>query len=294
MYCSNGKATTPQNTNVFMDYPRPDEESLPELFELLDETVEDVERILRRHFEIREQDGHEVIVFEDAEVEDFHRTICDETDAMVAFYMKLTGLTRRVFARKYGIDGVDRIKNLSDDGVRESEKTQALAEAAHSLMPDQLYLETALYAFYKMWEVNQRRNIRRQYEDVILNRLREEGYPATKNEKLKGKPDIVIPDDGSLEVLGEVRAIDIDDFQKRAKNFRDEAEAAKRNYPGTKFVVVAEMPEHQLARRREELRETILEGQIDFVVFQDEMDELFDTLDEWDVTRERVQSELPS
>lgn len=277
-----------------MDYPKPDEDSLPELFDLLDKTVNDVERVLRKHFEIEEQDGHEVILFSEAEVKDYHNTICEETDAMVPFYMKLTGLTRRVFARKYGIDGVDRVKTLSDEGVRESEKTHALADAAHTLMPEEMYLETALYTFYKMWEVNQRRNIRRQYEDVILERLRDKGYPAVKDETLDGKPDIAIPENGPLEVLGEVRSIDIDDFQKRAKNFKDEAREAQQNYPGTRFVVVAEMPEHQLERRREGLRETILEGEIDLVVFQDEMDELFDTLDEWDVTRETIQSELPT
>lgn len=289
-----GKATNHQFADVSMDYPKPDEDSLPELFELLDESVEDVERILRRYFEIEDRDGHEVVVFGEADVEDYHEALCDETEEMVAFTMKVTGLTRRVFARKYGIDGVDRVKNLSPEGVRESEKTQKLAEAAHEQMPEEMYLETALYTFYKKWEVSRRRKLRRQYEDVILERLREEGYPAVKDETLDGKPDIAIPGDGPLEVLGEVRAIDIDDFQKRAKNFRDEAKAAKRNYPGTKFIVVAEMPEHQLARRREELRETILSGEVDFVAFQDEMDDLFDTLEEWDVTKEAVQSELPT
>lgn len=128
---------------------------------------------------------------------------------------------------------------------------------------------------------------------MILERLRDEGYAAAKDEKIPGKPDIAIPVTGPpYEVLGEVRAIDIDDFQKRAKNFRDEAAAARGNFPEAKFVAVAKMPMHQLDRRREELRSGVEAGNIDLVVFQDEIDVLFDAFEEWGVRKRPEQTTL--
>lgn len=275
-----------------MDFPKPDEDLLPNLFEHLDEEVEIVEETLRKHFNVEDRDGHEILVFSDATQQDYLDALYEKPKTMVPFFMKLTGLARRVFARVYGVDHIDRIKGWEEKDLRETEEGRMLATAAKELMPDKMYLETALFSFYKMWEGDKRRTFRREYEYVILESLREKGYPARKDERIKGKPDIAIPGTEPFEVLGEVRAIDIDDFQKRAKNFRDEASVAKQNFPGTYFIVVAEMPKHQLKRRREELREGLEAGNIDLVVFQDEMDLLFKKLSQWDVTKEPKQTTL--
>ena len=273
-----------------MDYPKPDKDLLPNLFEHLDEEVVTVEKTLRSNFTIEDRDGHEVIVFGDADQDDYLEALYENPETMVPFFMKLTGLARRVFARVYGIDHIDQMKGWEQKDLRHTEKGQTMAEAADQLLPDEMYLETALFSFYKMWEADKRRTFRREFEAVILERLRDEGYPAKKDEKIKGKPDIAIPATPPYTVLGEVRAIDIDDFQKRAKNFRDEATEAKENYPNAYFVAIAEMPKHQLERRREELRDGVEAGNIDLVVFQDEMDLLFDTLDKWGIEKQPQQT----
>lgn len=275
-----------------MDYPQPDQNLLPKLYEHLDSQVEIVERTLRQHFNVESSSGHEVILFEEASQEDYLEALYEEPEAMVPLFMKLTGLTRRVFGRVYGIEHIDGIKKWKTKDLRETEKGQTFAEAVRDLMPEKLYLETVLYMFYKFWETDRRRSFRRDYEEVILERLQEVGYPAVKDETIKGKPDIAIPRSEPYEVLGEVRAIDIDDFQKRAKNFRDEAESAKDRYPNTRFVAVAKMPKHQLDRRREELRSGLEAGNIDLVVFQDEMHIFFDRLATWGVSKEPIQSTL--
>lgn len=275
-----------------MDYPQPDKNLLPNLFSHLDESVSTLERILRNHFRIDDRGGHEIIVWRDAHKQDYLDALYANPEIMVPAMMKITGLTRRVFARVYGIDHVDNIKNWSTKDFRETERGKALAKAIHDLMPEQMYLETALYVFYKSWENDKRRTFRRDYEEVILERLRDVGYPATKDESIEGKPDIAIPDTKPYEVLGEVRAVDIDDFQKRAKNFRDEAALAHDNYPDARFVVVAKMPKHQLDRRREELREGLEKGHIDLVIFQDEMHIFFDRLATWGIEKKPVQTTL--
>lgn len=276
-----------------MDFPQPDVDLLPDLFDYLDEQVETVESTLREHFTIEDREGHEIIVFADATEQDFLNALYAESELMVPFFMKLTGLTRRVFARVYGIDHIDQMKGWSQKDLRDTEKGQTFAEACNELLPGEMYLETALFSFYKSWEADKRRTFRREYESVILDRLRDAGYAAAKDETIEGKPDIVIPVTGPpYEVLGEVRAIDIDDFQKRAKNFRDEAVVAKENFPDAKFVAVAKMPKHQLERRREDLREGLEAGNINLVVFQDEMDVLFDTFKEWGVEKRPEQTTL--
>jgi hypothetical protein len=212
---------------------------------------------------------------------------------MVPFFMKITGLTRRVFASREGIDHIDLMKGWSQKDLRETEKGQTFAETCYKLMPPEMYLETALFSFYKSWEADKRRSFKRKYESIILERLRDNGYAAAKDEKIEGKPDIAIPVTGPpYDVLGEVRAIDIDDYQKRAKNFRDEATAAKENFPDAKFVAVAKMPKHQLDRRREELRDGVEAGNIDLVVFHDEIELLFDTLEDWGVEKTPQQTTL--
>jgi len=45
------------------------------------------------------------------------------------------------------------------------------------------------------------------------------------------------------------------------------------------------MPKHQLDRRREELRDGVEAGNIDLVVFHDEIELLFDTLEDWGVEK---------
>lgn len=137
-----------------MDVPKPDINLLPDLFEYLDKQAETVEVTLRENFTIEDRDGHEIIVFEDATRENYLNALYEESEVMVPFFMKLTGLTRRVFARREGIDHIDLMKGWSQKGLRETEKGQTFAKACKELMPPEMYLETALFSFYKSWEVD--------------------------------------------------------------------------------------------------------------------------------------------
>ncbi len=276
-----------------MDYPKPGADLLPNLYDHLDQQVEIAEHVLRAHFEIEARDGHEIILFCQSTTQNYLDAMYDEPETMVPFFMKMTGLTRRVFGRVYGIGHVDHIKKWSQKDLRKTERGQALADAVDSLMPPEMYLETALYTFYKMWEKDKRPSFRREYENVVIDQIQRAGYSVTKDEKIFGKPDLAIPSSPPYEVLGEVRSLDMDDFQKRVKNFKSEAQAAKRNYPKARFIVVAKIPQHQLEEKRENLRRMIIDtGDIDLVIFHDEMDKLFDTLSRWGVPKQSVQSKL--
>lgn len=146
-----------------------------------------------------------------------------------------------------------------------------------------------LFAFVKMWENDQRRHERAKYEEYVREYLEEHGYPNFKGNTLPGEPDFVVPTEQPYEVVGEVRVIQQRDQQKRFKEFGSEARAAAENFPGAKFVAVANVTQFNLRERREELREEVHRASaatIDAVVFQDELDRLVDHLNEWGVIRE--------
>jgi len=155
------------------------------------------------------------------------------------------------------------------------------------ILPDEMYVETALYTFYQMAENDQRRHVRSNYEDVLLEELRERGIPVKKDESLPGKPDLVIPDSPPHTVLGEVRALHSKDYQKRVKNFDSEARNAKEQFPDAHFIVVAKFPPHQIEAEGEELRQGIKHANdnIDSVYFDGEIDEFVEQLEAWGVER---------
>jgi len=72
-------------------------------FRLPRRTSGDRREHVREHFTIENRDGHEIIVFEDATEQDY-LALYEESEVMVPFFMKITGLTRRVFASREGID----------------------------------------------------------------------------------------------------------------------------------------------------------------------------------------------
>lgn len=270
-----------------MEYPKASEGILPGVYDLLDDHVARVELTLPQYFEIEERGEAEVIQFGRADESDFLEAMYTDPEVMVPFFMKLAGIPTREFERVYGVADVDRIKDWSTKDLRESERGRELADALDDLLPDELYLETALYTFYMMWENDQRRHQRGSYEVVVREYLEDNGVPVKKDERLAGKPDFVIPKKHPYRVIGEVRALHRRDFRKRNKNFDSEATKAKENFPEAKFVVVARFPQNQIDNQRELLRSEVeqINEDIDAVFFPDEMEALIEQVEEWGVER---------
>ncbi|MDS0280930.1 hypothetical protein [Haloarcula onubensis] len=270
-----------------MEFPKASEGILPGVYDLLDDHIERVEEVLRNQFEIEERGDAEVILWGEASEQDFLEAMHEDALVMVPFFQKITGLPTREFERVYGIDGVDRIKGWSRKDLRKSERGQELADAVDDLLPAEMYLETALYSFYMLWENDQRRHERSDYEITVREYLEDQGISVKKDESIPGQPDLVIPKSSPYKVIGEVRALHRNDFRKRNKNFDSEATKAKANWPNAKFVVVAKFPQNQVDNSREELRGEVeaINSQIDAVFFPDEMDDFIEQLEDWDVNR---------
>ena len=270
-----------------MDYPKASIEILPEVYELLDDQVTRIETVLRGHFEVDERGEAEVIRWSAASQEDFAEAMFADPPVMVEFFKKISGLPSREFERVCGVDDLDRMKGWKQKDLRETERGKGFAGAMEDILPDEMYVETALYTFYQMAENDQRRHVRSNYEDVLLEELRERGIPVKKDESLPGKPDLVIPDSPPHTVLGEVRALHSKDYQKRVKNFDSEARNAKEQFPDAHFIVVAKFPPHQIEAEGEELRHGIKHANdnIDSVYFDGEIDEFVKQLEAWGVER---------
>lgn len=270
-----------------MEYPRTSEEELPTLYQELEEKMRGVKDTLPKFFDVEERGEVSVIHFGKADVTDFVRAMDTNNTAMVPFFMKISGYSDREFHRQHGVKSL-----LSYDGRKtsfvEDEDIQQFGQVLVKELPDEMYLETALYSFAKLYENDQRRFKRMKYEGEVLDFLRDQGYPATKQENIPGQPDLVIPESQPFDVIGEIRVYHERDELKRYKEFHDEAREARQNFPPAKFIVIANPGERAVEepQDRERLRGLIDSDDIDSVFFHDELVDLIDQLDEWDVTRQ--------
>jgi hypothetical protein len=272
-----------------MEFPKASEDLLPDLYEELDEAIDIAESAIRTHFSIKNVGEADAVLFGRATEDEFLEAMYEAPKVMVPFFMKISGLPSREFERVYGMKNVDAMKTWTQKDLRESKEGTIFAEALVQVLPDHLYLETCLYTFYQMWENDQRRHQRAKYEEVVRDRLEEAGFPNRKGEDLPGKPDVVLPQNKPFKVIGEVRDMHRKDFRKRNKNFDSEARRAKANFPDTRFVVIAKFPKHQIENNREGLREMVLDlnpESIDAVIFPDEFEELYESLEQWGIKRQ--------
>jgi len=274
-----------------INYPRASESELPELYDELDRMLETADVVLRERFSIESSEDVDYVIFDDATQQDFLDALWANSETMVPFFQKVSGLPDREFERQFGISGIgSKLRGRKTD-FRDEEHAQAFADALNELMPPRLSIETLLFAFVKLWENDQRRHYRARYEGKVLDQLTEEGFPAFKGNKLPGEPDIVIPDTEPYEVTGEVRVIQQKDRKKRFKEFGSEARSAEEHFPDAKFVVVANVGRLIEREDREDVREDIhtsAAADIDGIFFQDELDNLASQLSDWGVTRQQT------
>lgn len=275
-----------------IQYPKPNAEELPGLYDELDELLGDAETALRTHFIIETDTcGNERVVFGEATTSDFLNALWEDSHTLMPLFQKVTGLPDREFERLYGEKNIGNLRDRKTD-FRDEEKAVRFANALIGLLPNNLALETVLFTFVKMWESDQRRHKRGQYEEYVREHLAEHGYSNFKGNTLPGEPDFVIPTEEPYEIIGEVRVIQQRDQQKRFKEFGSEARAAAVNFSEAKFVAVASVTQFNIREQREKIREEVHKASaanIDAVVFQDELDRLIEQLNEWNITHDRLE-----
>jgi hypothetical protein len=263
------------------------------MYEDIDEMVQIAERELRTQFPITKS-PEERVQFGDADTDDFLAAIDANHEVMIALFQKIAGLPDREFERQYGVRGIGSRFRERKTSLQDVDDAKVFAEALTELLPDSLSMEAILYSFYKSWEGDQRRFYRMRYESEFLEFLNEEGFGAWKGNSLPGEPDIVIPDSGPYDVIGEIRVIQQKDKQKRFKEFRTEAHEAHENFDDIYFVVIANLGRQYLEDHgRETVRNEISKdgkSEIDGVFFHDEREELIQQLEDWDVARNPQQS----
>lgn len=268
-----------------MEYPTPNDEELPQLYDDLDERLETAEAVLRDHFPIETTGRHEEVVLSGVSETTYLDAMWDEPAVMVELFQNVTGLSDREFERLSGHANIGGLKERKTDFTDE-EKAEAFASAVREQLPESMYLETLLFTYQTVWQADHRRHYRRQYEETVREMLRDAGFGVIKDESLPGKPDFVVPAEPPFTAVGEVRVVVPRDYDKRFKEFGSEARKASESFPEAKFVAVANIPAYELDERRAELRAMVhdlAEAEIDAVVFQDEIDELVAKFERWNV-----------
>ncbi|WP_331232208.1 hypothetical protein [Natronorarus salvus] len=272
-----------------VEYPKPNLDELPELYTDLDHLLVDVEQTLREHFEVRTKNGVDMIFFGEADQDTYLEAIHADRDTMIPFFQKIAGVPDRELERLYGVANFNRFRTRKSDFYTEEEAI-IFANAMVDLLPDNLYLETPLYTFVKMWENDQRRHVRARYERDVREYLDSCGFSNFKGNSLPGEPDFVVPNTEPYEVIGEVRVIQPRDYKKRFKEFGSEARAAEIHFPNAKFVAVAHVGRQIERRNRAELRKMLYESsaaEIHAAFFQDELNLLVNKLEEWGISRSK-------
>lgn len=272
-----------------MDYPQTAADELSLLYEDIDEKVENIQRILPKHFEVRGKGLDARVYFGEAEVDDYVAAMDEDPDTMVRLFMKLSGYAKREFHRKHGVDDILGYAKRKTSFASE-EDIKIFGKVLAAEMPANLGMEAILFTFAKAHEDDQRRFFRQRYEKEVRQELRERGIPNDKREDIPGQPDFAIPPAEPFQVLGEVRVFHLQDGEKRFKEFGSEAREAKKNYDDIRFVVVANPPEVEIEddNDRKKLRKKIDNVDIDLVVFNDEMDDLVAHLQDWNVPQQRT------
>lgn len=271
-----------------MDYPQTSPEELPDLYKDLENKRSDVEGALLENFNTRETDEGIRIIFADATVEDYLQAMSDVNHALVPFFTKISGYSDREFQRKYGVQNFGSRFSSRKTAFTDSDEARVFAEMLEDEMPAEMWLETALYAFFKMYENDQRRFVRMRYEETVREHLRENGIPNRKGVDLPGQPDLAVPESDPYEVTGEVRVFHEMDSKKRYKEFRDEAREAAENFPDARFIIVCNPGEYIVRSDREEVREDIRGPEMDGVYFHDELNQMVSDLKGWGVTQQET------
>lgn len=276
-----------------MYYPRTSEEELPSLYEELDKRLETIEAALSERFPTAEtSDGYVRVQFAAANAEDFVEAMSDYSSVLVQFFMKVSGYSYREFHRQHGVKNILRFDGRKTP-FTDDEDALSFGEVLAEELPDEIFMETLLYSYAKLYENDQRRFVRMHYEKEVREWLTEQGIPNQNGEHLPGKPDVIIPESRPFKVTGEIRVYHPVDEDKRYKEFHDEAREAKENYPDAHFIVIANPGEEVVEdpHEREELREKIASEHIDAIFFHDELEtDLLETLENWGIQRQETLS----
>jgi hypothetical protein len=259
--------------------PRPSVEDIPELYRELDEMTRRIAEILTASSLYNA--GAQEVDFGKAASEDLVELISKDPEAMVPFFVMITGLSHRELKRR-GLGGVYSLRR-----TRNREKLKPLAELARSLLAHPLRLETVLYKFYKNWEEHQRRHWRgRRAENEVCEAVEARCRNAGKYVLLCGgkrrEIDCAVPRDKPFVAIN-VRVGVGEDRAKRIKEFATELKEVKEC--GVKhFVVVYFVPEHEKNKLEEIRAEFMREAPFDLVVLtREELELLVKKLREWGV-----------
>lgn len=268
------------------DYPRPNKQELPGLYAELDKLLLRVEKTIKK-LPKRFLDK-EIIRFGKIGEFELKKLISEDPEMMVKALTRVCGLTVRECSRLFGLKEVYRLcssKNWIPGGKDEN----LFIKIVMDLLPEEMCLETFLYTFYKMWEGDQRRHYRAKFEKEIRKFFRARGYNCEKITKPIEADAAIPPDDP--RVLIQTRVGVIRDLEKRAKEFNSEFTHTTREFPDARFVVIYNIPPHELGRR-DEFRQKILGRRIgrrsyDAVFFQDELELALQRFKEWRIPKAR-------
>jgi len=275
-------------------YPSPDSEILPELYEELDEAVERIEDNLKLNFEITDHSeisGY-TVHFSDADKSDFFRFLNDDVEYGLPFLLYNLGITERTSSLDHNIhSNLSSLTRLRGT-VHHKDAIQKVVDVCYDTLED-MHIKSAIFTFRHTWVMNKRRHHRQEFESDVLEHLNENKIPARHGSHLEETPDLVIESKGGPQVVGEIRSVDVHDISVRVSEFVNEAANCAKTYSNSRFIVVIKIRggDHDLYRSVRNDLELELSSSVDGVWFAHELDELITQLENWGVCKQSFISE---
>lgn len=266
------------------DYPRPNIKELLGLYAELDNLVRRVETAIRSLPERLFDRDKEIIRFGEMTQSEFRELIAQDPHVMVIAFTRVCGLSDREFSRLFGLKDVYKLR---ESWRTDQESGDIFVRAMMSLLPKQMYLETFLYTFYKMWEEHQKRHYRAKFEEDVRAFFNAYGYECKKITHPIEVNGAIPP--GNPQVVMQVRTGVRKDLVKRAKEFSSEFDKSVEAFPNAKFIIIFKIPLHELDRRNE-IRQVIIDQRkgkkpYDAVLFQDELKDALRKLERWNIPK---------
>jgi len=277
------------------DFPRPNFEELPSLYDELDRLADRVEKAIRSLKNELFDPHSELISFDKISEDDMIGLIRKDPEALVPAFTRVCGLTVREFERLYGLENVYKLRNRLRWQMPTEDERKFAKAIVEQLGSAKMYLETFVYTFYKMWEEHQKRHARgRKAEEDVRKFFEDHGYECKKLTEPVEVNGAIPPasDPKKVRVVIPIRTGVRRDLVKRAKEYSSEFDRFKNEFPNAKVIIVFRIPRYELDIK-EEIRETIIEERrdkepYDGVFFYDELRDALERFEEWKIPKRSV------
>ncbi|WP_302083758.1 hypothetical protein [Salinibaculum rarum] len=223
--------------------PSPGRSQFPALYKDRDTTLAAVNHIITTFFPTIKQEAHTVVAF--SELDDDGVTVLNalrrEPRATLDMLLAVSGLSKEDITHDLNIASIYTIEDTSS--IHTDDRATAFAPYITDRLTTDLTKQTVLSETAAKFIRDQRRHYRGKFEEETLDFLADAGLPLRPDTEVAGQPDIAIPGDGNMAIVGEIKTGNKQDWGTRVRELRSQFEQHSKTHPEAKLILVCEFDE---------------------------------------------------